>query len=114
MIAVHVKVTMKAVLRSALTGHEIKRCRALAHGGAWQVVEEDLLWWSLDKQSWQPVDDHLSPHRRRWLMVETEAGVQPVSLWEVRDLVPSGAHEPEPVLQEAAAYSPFAGIPASR
>ena len=108
----HVKVSMKSVPRSTLSEHELKRCRALAHGGAWQVVEEDLLWWSLDKQTWLPVEDNLYPNRRRWLMVETEAGVQPLALWEVRDVVPGTRVEaapPPPVVREdkPGAYSPF-------
>jgi hypothetical protein len=79
----YVKVTMKAVPRSALTEQELKRCRAFAQGNRWQVLEEDAIWWSLDRQSWLPVEDALIDHRRRWLMVETEHGVSPVFLWEV-------------------------------
>lgn len=79
----HVKVTMKAVPRSALTEQELKRCRAFARGNRWQVLEEDVVWWSLDRQSWLPVEDALIDHRRRWLMVESEYGVSPVFLWDV-------------------------------
>lgn len=81
----HVKVSMKAVPRRTLSDHEMKRCRALAKGHAWQVIEEDILWWSLDRQNWQPADDVLWPERRRWLMVETEDGVSPQSIWTVRE-----------------------------
>jgi hypothetical protein len=101
----HVKVTMKAVPRSELSEHELKRCRALAHGNAWQVVEEDLLWWSLDRQSWQPVPDNLYPNTRRWLMVETEAGVEPLSLWEVRDRVPEAEPRRERAPEGRPVYS---------
>lgn len=98
----HVKISMKAVPRSKLSEHELKRCRAVARGSAWQVLEEDILWWSLDKQSWLPVDDDYWPSRRRWLMVETEQGVTPAQLWEVGDAeIP--ADEPREV-----ASSPFA------
>lgn len=80
----HVKTTMKAVPRSTLSEHELKRCRAVARGNAWQVLEEDILWWSLDKRSWLPVEDDFWPNRRRWLMVETEQGVTPALLWDTR------------------------------
>lgn len=81
----HVKLTMKAVPRRALSEHELKRCRAVAAGHAWQVIEEDILWWSLDRQSWLPVDDALWPERRRWLMVETEEGIQPALIWQTKE-----------------------------
>ena len=80
----HVKTTMKAVPRSTLSEHELKRCRAVARGNAWQVLEEDILWWSLDKRSWLPVEDDFWPNRRRWLMVETEQGISPALLWDTR------------------------------
>ena len=80
----NVKTTMKAVPRGTLSEHELKRCRAVAHGNAWQVLEEDILWWSLDKRSWLPVEDDFWPNRRRWLMVETEQGVTPALLWDTR------------------------------
>lgn len=81
----HVKVSMKAVPRRTLSDHETKRCRALAKGRAWQVIEEDILWWSLDRQGWAPVDDAMWPERRRWLMVETEEGVLPLSIWQTSE-----------------------------
>lgn len=81
----HVKISMKAVPRRTLSEHELKRCRATARGHAWQVLEEDILWWSLDKRSWLPVEDDFWPVRRRWLMIETEEGVSPALLWEVRE-----------------------------
>ncbi len=81
----HVKVSMKAVPRRTLSEHELKRCRALAKGHAWQVIEEDILWWSLDRQSWLPVDDAMWPERRRWLMVETEEGILPLSIWQANE-----------------------------
>ena len=77
------KLSMKPLARSSLSEHELKRCRALAKGLPWQVWEEDILWWSLDRQSWFPLDDSLWQRRRRWLMVETEEGMFPALLWEV-------------------------------
>ena len=81
----HVKISMKAVPRRTLSQHELKRCRAVAHGNAWQVLEEDILWWSLDKRSWLPVEDDFWPVRRRWLMVDSEEGASLALLWEVRE-----------------------------
>ena len=57
---------MKAVPRDHLSEHEQKRCRAIARGRRWQVLEEDILWWSLDKQGWQPVEEPMWQERRRW------------------------------------------------
>ena len=79
----HSKLSMKQLGRSSLSEHEVKRCPAQAKGLPWQVWEEDILWWSLDRQSWLPVDDALWQRRRRWLMVETEEGMLPALLWEV-------------------------------
>jgi hypothetical protein len=94
----HVKISMKPVPRARLTEHEIKRCRVEARGQPWQVFEEDILWWSLDRQSWLPVNDELWQQKRRWLMVETEAGVVPAVLWEISEAV---------TLPLEAARSPF-------
>ena len=99
----HVKISMKAVPRTSLSEHELKRCRAVSRGSAWQVLEEDILWWSLDKQSWLPVEDDYWPNRRRWLMVETEHGVEPAQLWEVRE-----TDLPVEESREDVASSPFA------
>ena len=92
------KSSMKPVDRSSLSEHELKRCRAVAKGQPWQVWEEDILWWSLDRQSWLPLDDSLWQRRRRWLMVETEQGTSPALLWEVGqglELPPSPRPEPQ-------------------
>ncbi len=79
----HSKLSMKTVQRARLSEHELKRCRALARGRRWQVFEEDILWWSLDRQMWLPVDDSLWPRRRRWLLVDAEEGIAPLLIWEV-------------------------------
>ena len=79
----HSKLSMKPVQRARLSEHELKRCRALARGHRWQVFEEDILWWSLDRQGWLPVEDSLWPRRRRWLLVETEEGAAPALIWDV-------------------------------
>ncbi len=100
----HVKITMKAVPRRTLSEHELKRCRAVARGNAWQVLEEDILWWSLDKRAWLPGEDDFWPNRRRWLMVETEQGVSPPTLiWDVREDLGLTLDDRKDV-----AYSPFA------
>ena len=88
-----VKLSMKQVERARLSEHELKRCRAEARGQPWQVWEEDILWWSLDRQSWLPVDDAQWPRRRRWLMVETEEGVLPALLWDVSEGLGLPQHE---------------------
>ncbi len=95
---------MKAVPRRTLSEHELKRCRGVVRGHAWQVLEEDILWWSLDKRSWLPVEDNFWPVRRRWLMVENEDGVSPALIWEVREGLGLEAAEEDP----DAARSPFA------
>ncbi|HEU4759877.1 MAG TPA: hypothetical protein VFT91_07840 [Dehalococcoidia bacterium] len=77
------KLSMKSIERARLSEHELKRCQALARGHRWQVFEEDILWWSLDRRGWLPVEDSLWPHRRRWLLVETEEGVTPALVWLV-------------------------------
>ena len=51
----HVKLSMKRVRRDVLSEHEMKRCRAEARGNAWGVYEEDILWWSLDRERWDPL-----------------------------------------------------------
>ena len=81
----HVKLSMRQVERARLSEHELKRCRVEARGQPWQVWEEDILWWSLDRQSWLPVEDAQWQRRRRWLMVETEEGVLPALLWDVSE-----------------------------
>jgi hypothetical protein len=82
----HVKLTMKQVARSGLSDHELKRCRVEARGNPWQVWEEDVLWWSLDRVSWQPVnDEQWQQRRRRWLMVEAEDGIYPAILWDITE-----------------------------
>ena len=97
------KLSMKQLGRSSLSEHELKRCRAQAKGLPWQVWEEDILWWSLDRQSWLPLEDSLWPRRRRWLLVETEEGVVPALLWEVgHDLDLLLSSRPEPRAEEAA------------
>lgn len=109
----YVKLTMKAVPRRTLSDHELKRCRALAKGRPWQVIEEDILWWSLDRQSWQPVDDALWPDRRRWLMVETEEGIMPLCIWETKEgLGLSFGEEEEEEEEEASEPAPNA-VPAA-
>ena len=81
----HVKLSMKRVRRDALSEHEMKRCRTQARGNAWGVYEEDILWWSLDREHWDPVDESLWPRKRRWLIVETEEGAHPALLWDVTE-----------------------------
>ena len=81
----HVKLSMKRVRREDLSEHEMKRCRAQARGNAWGVCEEDILWWSIDRQHWTPVHESLWPRKRRWLIVESEEGVFPALLWDVTD-----------------------------
>jgi len=82
----HVKLTMKQIARSALSEHEQKRCRLEARGNAWQVWEEDIVWWSLDRANWHPLsDEQWQQRRRRWLMVEAEDGVYPALLWDITE-----------------------------
>jgi hypothetical protein len=93
----YVKMSMKEVHRAALSEHERKRCRIESRGNPWQVWEEDILWWSLDRASWQPVYDELwQQRRRRWLMVEAEDGTYPALLWDVTEgvQIPSEATAP--------------------
>lgn len=98
----HSKLSMKPVDQSSLSEHELKRCHAIAKGQPWQVWEEDILWWSLDRQCWLPVDDSLWQQRRRWLMVETEEGTVPVLIWEVG----SGLELPLPPQREPPVIEP--------
>jgi hypothetical protein len=76
---------MRPLDRSRLSAHEVKRCRAIAHGQYWEVWEENLLWWSPDEQRWQPVQDDVLPRRRRWLVLETEEGYATGLIWEAGD-----------------------------
>ncbi len=94
------KLSMKPVQRSSLSEHEMKRCRALARGQPWEVWEEDILWWSLDRQSWLPVDESLWQLRRRWLLVESEEGVTPALLWEIAEGLELPLAEPAHDLSE--------------
>ncbi len=82
---VHVKVSMCLIARGSLSEHEAKRCRAAAKGRYWDVWEEDILWWSPDRERWQPLEAEELPRRRRWLMVETESGFAVALIWEVED-----------------------------
>lgn len=95
------KLSMKPVNRSSLSEHELKRCHAIAKGQPWRVWEEDILWWSLDRQSWLPVDDSLW-QQRRWLMVETAEGMLPALIWEVRN----GLELPLPPQREPSIHEP--------
>ena len=104
----YVKFSMKEVARSALSDHEFKRCRLESRGQAWQVWEEDILWWSQDRVSWMPVhDDEWQQRRRRWLMVEAEDSVYPALLWDVTEGIPIPregdyyGERPEPVRSPA-------------
>ncbi len=90
----HTRASLRPVARASLSEHELKRCRAEAGGYQWQVFEEDILWWSLDRQTWLPVDDAMWQRRRRWLLVEREDGAQPVYMWDVSDVVFVPAAEP--------------------
>ena len=92
----HVKISMKAAPRRTLSQRELKRCRAVARGEAWQVLGQDILWWSLDKRSWLPVEDDFWPVRRRWLMADSEEGASPAQLWEVREGLGPEAVEEDP------------------
>ena len=102
----HVKISMRAVEKDRLSVHELKRCRASAKGWPWEVWEEDIWWWSQDRQSWSPLDEPLWPRRRRWLMLLTEEGTVPALLWEAGEpyelpsLAEEGEEEPleEPAL----------------
>lgn len=101
----YVKVSMRAVEKDRLSEHELKRCRASAKGWQWEVWEEDIWWWSHDRQSWSPLDEPLWPRRRRWLMLQTEEGTAAALLWEVGEAydLPSPGEEiaeqdEEPVL----------------
>lgn len=80
-----VKATMRPLDRGRLSEHEAKRCRALARGLYWQVLEEHVTWWSPDDQSWLPLVDELLPRRRRFLVLETEQGYELAHIWEVGD-----------------------------
>lgn len=42
-----------------------------------RCLGEDILWWSMDRQHWSPVDESLWPRKKRWLVVESEEGVYP-------------------------------------
>ena len=102
----HVKLSMKRLARDQLSEHELKRCRAEARGSAWGVWEEDILWWSMDREHWSPVDESLWPRKKRWLVVESEEGVYPALLWDVTDdaQIPRIARAPQseaPRLTEA-------------
>ncbi len=81
----HVKVSMRPIDRESLSEHEVKRCRAMARRQPWAVWEEDILWWSPDRQRWQPVEAESLPRRRRWLIVETEEGLAAALIWDVDD-----------------------------
>ena len=81
----HVKISMRPVDKSDLSEHEVKRCRAVARGQHWDVWEESILWWSTDRERWEPLHEDLLPHRRRWLVVETEEGCQAALIWNVGD-----------------------------
>lgn len=81
----HMKASMRQLDRASLSEHEAKRCRALARGRHWDVWEEHLLWWSPDRQRWQPVEDNALPRKRRWLIVETEDGSTVALIWEAGD-----------------------------
>lgn len=100
----YVKVSMRPVPRSQLSEHELKRCRAVARGRAWDVWEEDIWWWSLDRQSWQPLEESLWPRRLRWLLVETEEAIAPALVWEAQHpnaLAPLGDdRQPSPLAVE--------------
>jgi hypothetical protein len=81
---VQVKATMRPVPREELTEHELKRCRAVARGTAWEVWEEHVLWWG-SGQHLMPLQEDIVPRRRRWLIVESENGLSPGLVWEVGD-----------------------------
>ncbi|MEX0801410.1 MAG: hypothetical protein WD379_09360 [Dehalococcoidia bacterium] len=81
----HVKATMRPVPREDLTEHEVKRCRAIARGNAWEVWEEHVLWWGPDPQRQMPLQEDIVPRRRRWLIIELEDGLVPGFVWEVGD-----------------------------
>jgi hypothetical protein len=95
----YVKVSMKPVPRSQLSEHELKRCRAIARGRAWDVWEEDIWWWSLDRRSWNPLDEAHWPRKLRWLLVETEEGIAPALIWEANhpNSLPALEEGPEPI-----------------
>ena len=98
----HVKVSMSPVDRGSLSPHEAKRCRAVARGQLWEVWEEDILWWSPDRERWQPLGAEALPRRRRWLMVETEEGFQAALIWDVDDAfkLPSPSRQPDILPQQ--------------
>lgn len=57
----------------------------MVKGQPWEVWEEEILWWSPDRQRWQPLEPEILPHRRRWLIVEPEEGYAAALIWEVED-----------------------------
>jgi hypothetical protein len=81
----HVKVSMRPIARADLTEHEAKRCGAAAKGRHWEIWEEDILWWSPDREGWRPLLVEVLPRRRRWMMVETEDGYAAALIWEVEE-----------------------------
>lgn len=76
---------MRPIDSGSLSEHEAKRCRAAAKGRFWEVWEEDILWWSPDKERWEPLDEEVLPRRRRWLVVETEEGFAVALIWNAED-----------------------------
>jgi len=74
---------MRPIDRRNLSRHEAKRCRAVAKGQHWEAWEESILWWSPDHERWQPLEAESLPHRRRWLIVETDEGLEVALLWEI-------------------------------
>lgn len=95
----HVKISMRPVDKSDLSEHEVKRCRAVARRQHWDVWEESILWWSTDQERWEPLHEDSLPHRRRWLVVETEEGYQAALIWNVGDdfHLPAGGERREAV-----------------
>ena len=97
-----VKISMRPIDKSDLSEHEVKRCRAVARGQHWDVWEENILWWSIDQERWEPLHEDLLPNRRRWLVVETEEGFQAALIWSVGEgfkLPTGGGRETPPERQ---------------
>jgi len=74
---------MRPIDRGSLSEHEAKRCRAMARRQPWAVWEEDILWWSPDRERWEPLEAESLPPRRRWLIVETEEGLAAALIWDI-------------------------------
>ena len=86
----------------------MKRCCAMARRQPWEVWEEDILWWSPDRQRWQPLEAESLPRRRRWLLVETVEGLAAALIWEAGDGLALPAATPQAATW-ASALPPWRG-----